>query len=203
MTGSALAEPTAALISAEEPAESAEGRKTAYVGMVVLIAAWAMMFIPLFFIYGAMRVTSDGWPPLGLPMLPLGLSGLNTGVIAASSLVLEYGLWRSAPKKLAWSLVVALVLGLVFLAIQYGLARGLAAEGLRIDAGAYAAVFYGFAGIHAGHVVIGLVALGVLAWRVARTERAQSSLLSVRLWAVYWHFVGVIWLLMFLFVFVL
>ena len=45
-----------------------KGDNTAYLGMVIFLGSWAMMFAGLFFAYGAVPVSSDGgWPPPGVP----------------------------------------------------------------------------------------------------------------------------------------
>lgn len=186
------------------PEPGLEQKKTAYVGMVVFVTAWAMMFGCLFFIYLALRATSDAWPPMGLPTLPLGLPGLNTAVIIASSLALEFGLLqtrRGQSRQLSSSLAIAALLGLVFIAIQYKIGADLYGGGLRVDGGAYAAVFYGMAGIHAAHVAIGIVPLLYLAAQAFRGKYSAPRHLPVRLWAVYWHFVGVVWILIYVLVF--
>jgi cytochrome c oxidase subunit III len=180
-------------------------RTTAYIGMFLFIGAWAMMFACLFIAYAALRIGTPFWPPAGQPALPLGATGLNTLVIVASSLALEGGLWaiRSGkPRALAPALALTAALGGVFLWIQYGVGTELWIAGLRPDGGPYASVFYGLAGIHAAHLAVGLVALLWLALRAAMGAYNTPQHLPVRLWSMYWHFVGAVWVLMYLVVFV-
>jgi heme/copper-type cytochrome/quinol oxidase subunit 3 len=62
----------------------------------------------------------------------------------------------------------------------------------------YAAVFFAITGLHALHVLCGLGILGVLALRLGRGARsAASAARSVRLGALYWHFMGLLWLVLF------
>jgi heme/copper-type cytochrome/quinol oxidase subunit 3 len=68
--------------------------------------------------------------------------------------------------------------------------------------GPYPSVFWALTTFHALHVLVGLVALAFLAWRTARGTYNAARHLPVRLWAMYWHFVGVVWLLIFASVFV-
>jgi cytochrome c oxidase subunit III len=188
------------------PNPHAEQTKTAYMGMVIFLGGWAMTFIAMFMVYGAMRISVKSWPPLGLPLLPLVLPTINTLVIAASSAVLELGLRgvrNSRDHRLAPALLVASVLGVVFLLIQWIVGSGLYEQGLTPERGAYAAVVYGFSIIHAAHLIIGVIALLVLTVMAFRSAFTPAKHLTVRIWAAYWHFVGIVWALMYLFVFVI
>lgn len=180
-------------------------RTTAYVGMIVFMGAWGMMFACLFFAYGALRMNTPYWPPVGLPVLPLGSTGANTAIIVLSSVALELGLfWTKRGKvgPLAAMLAVSALLGAAFVAVQWLIGADLYGAGLHPSAGPYAAVFYGLAGIHAAHVVIGIFALSWLALKATQSTYSAAHHLPVRLWSMYWHFVGVVWVLMYLFVFV-
>ena len=168
--------------------------RTARVGMAVFLGSWAMLFAGLFFAYAFVRARATVWPPLDAAPLPRLLPGLNTLVIAASSAAVvravraqELGRARSA----AASLAAAAVMGTIFLALQSLVWIGLWREGLVPSGGPYPSVFYGLTAFHALHVLVGLVALGWLAARVrARTGFPRAD---VRLWGWYWHFVGVVW----------
>src|SRR3981081_4014911 len=94
---------------------------TAYLGMVVFLGSWAMMFAALFFAYGFVRTRSVAWPPADLPELPWGTPALNTLVLLPSSTSLQYGLRgirAGASKKLGRALLLTVLLGSVFLALQ-------------------------------------------------------------------------------------
>lgn len=182
----------------------ASERATAYIGMIIFIAGFGMMFACFFFAYGALRLGAPEWPPLGQPMLPLDWPGANVAVIALSSISMELGLWaarRGKSKWLAPSLAAAAIFAIVFLLIQWNVGAALYAAGLTPTAGPYASVFYGLAGIHGMHVAIGLFALAYLFVQALRGVYNTPSHLPVRLWSIYWHFVGAIWALMFVLVF--
>jgi cytochrome c oxidase subunit 3 len=163
--------------------------RTALMGMAIFVASWAMLFAALFFAYGLGRVRAVVWPPADLPPLPLVLPALATLVLGASS----WALHRGAPRANAAGR--AAVLGLVFLILQAIVWRQMLLSGLRPQAGAYASYFFALTIFHALHVLVGLVALGWLALR--------PRPLSLRLWTIYWHMVGVIWGVMFLVVYVI
>src|SRR5687767_437338 len=109
-------------------------RTTAYIGMVIFIGAWGMMFACLFVAYAALRIGTPFWPPAGQPALPLAPTGLNTLIIAASSGALEGGLFairHGKPYLLAPALALTMLLGAAFLAVQYGVGADLWSAGLR------------------------------------------------------------------------
>src|SRR5205814_4863026 len=62
-----------------------EDEVTSYIGMVIFLASWAMMFAALFFAYALVRFRAPIWPPVDQPRLPILLPALNTVIIAASS----------------------------------------------------------------------------------------------------------------------
>jgi heme/copper-type cytochrome/quinol oxidase subunit 3 len=189
------------------PAAPAAARReaTAYVGMVVFLASWAMLFASLFFAYGLVRSHAGAWPPSDLPRLPLLVPGLNTLVAVAASVALERA-GRLGPtigrRALAVHLLLATGLGAAFLALQATVWVGLWQAGLRLDLGPYPSAFYALTGLHAAHVLVGVAALGWLALRAARGRLGPGRRTPLRLWTMYWHFVGAVWLLLFLTVYV-
>jgi cytochrome c oxidase subunit 3 len=167
---------------------------TAYVGTAIFLGSWAMLFVGLFFAYAFVRARAPVWPPLDAPPLPRLLPGLNTLAIAASSVAVARAVRAQALARTASaaaSLAAAAGLGALFLAAQCAVWADLWREGLQPSGGTYASVFYAFTALHALHVLVGLVALVALAAR-ARFGRGITRN-DVRLWGWYWHFVGILW----------
>jgi heme/copper-type cytochrome/quinol oxidase subunit 3 len=184
----------------------ARSDSTAWLGMVVFLGSWAMMFAALFFAYGLLRARLPQWPPSDLPRLPVLLPLANTLVLAMSSFAVQRAL--SAARKgylgsVRPALWAALVLGIAFVGLQLHLWSGLWNAGLRPDLGPYPSVFYGLTVFHALHVFVGLCGLGYLAAGAGKGAHNPGRHLALRLWAGYWHFVGAVWLLMFVTLFVL
>lgn len=170
-----------------------EGEVTSYVGMVVFLGSWAMMFAALFFAYAVVRARAPAWPPPDQPALPLLLPGVNTLVVLASSGVVARAVRAHAlgrHHRASAGLVAGAVLGALFLGLQVQVWVGLWRAGLLPDGGPYPSVFYALTTFHALHVLAGLAALVLLAVR-ARRGRATRS--AVRLWGMFWHFVGALW----------
>ncbi len=178
------------------------GEVTSWLGMVVFLGSWAMMFAGLFFAYGLVRARAPAWPPLDQPALPLLLPGLNTAVIAASSAALAAaGRALRLRRRGAALLALAAGLGALFLLLQLAVWVALWRQGLVPSGGPYPSVFYGLTALHALHVLVGVVALARLALRARRAPGVSA--LPVRLWSMYWHFVGVVWLVLYATVYVL
>lgn len=135
----------------------------------------------------------------------------NTLVLLVSSFTLEVAR-RATTRKSAAPLAapadlrkariavsLTLLLGLAFIAGQYLAWRQLAAQGLFLATNPNSSFFYVFTGMHALHVLGGLAALVLLLFRVfQRSPRSSALMTGVTL---YWHFMGVLWLYLFLIIY--
>jgi len=160
-----------------------------------------MMFSALFFAYAFIRSRSATWPPPGTPPLPIALSAVNTAVFLASSVTFAQGLrelGRGRRKALTAWVAATLVLGGVFLGLQIVVWQAVSRAGLHVSTGVYGSIFYALTTFHALHVVVGL---GILVWVLLRSafgKYTEHNYVNVRLCAMFWHFVDVVWVLMFL-----
>jgi cytochrome c oxidase subunit 3 len=144
------------------------------------------------------RQGSGDWTHLVVPSLLY----LNTGILILSSFTFELSgrnmrqealIKRSAyPQALGW-LAITLFLGLAFVAGQYLAWQKLAAMGLFLATNPNSSFFYVFTGLHAAHVLAGIIALTYLVIKLARTSGVvrRSTYAST---AIYWHFMGGLWL---------
>jgi len=170
----------------------ARDEETATIGMAIFLGAAAMLFAALFFAYAVMRAQAPAWPPAGQAPLPRGALAGNTLLLVAASLVLRGA--RAAARRdeaararaRAWA---ALGLGAAFLAAQALVWRSLVSAGAGPASGIYGSVFFAISGLHALHVLGGLVALGLVAGRGALGRLAACAL--------YWDFVFIVWLVFF------
>jgi cytochrome c oxidase subunit 3 len=129
------------------------------------------------------------------PLLPPRPLLLSTALILASSVALELARrgGRSARARAHW-LLASLALGVSFLVAQGILWRHFLRAGLFPSSGAYGATFFALTGLHAAHVIGGIAWLLRVVLR-ARSERIVPAALG--LCALYWHFIGVLWLVLF------
>lgn len=155
---------------------------------LVLVAVWVLL----------RRGEPD--PARDASFLPPDALWVSTLVLLASSAVIEGGARaaRGGPSSVVarW-LGGSLLLGLAFLAAQGVLWWSLVQRGLVPASGAYAAVLYAMTGLHALHVVGGLVAMAGAIVRLRGPLPPLGHAPMVRLCATYWHFMGAVWLALF------
>jgi cytochrome c oxidase subunit III len=161
----------------------------------ILTEAALFVFLLFSYYYLAVQPHPGPWPPGGDPSLKLSLP--NTLVLLASSVAVWWGEWgtkRGHRTVQIVGLVCALVLGIVFVGIQYFEWQD-KPFGLSTDA--YGSLFFTVTGFHMAHVIVGLLVLGaVLVWSViGYFGPVRHSYVSIG--AIYWHFVDVVWLAVF------
>jgi cytochrome c oxidase subunit 3 len=179
---------------------------TSVIGMMVALGAWVMMFGSVLFVYIGLRSQALAWPPPGLPPLPLVLPAINTAVIAASSATLVRALSElrrgRSSAAVRWT-AVTFLLGCGFVALQGLLWHQLYSDGITMATGALGTVVYGLTILHALHVAAGLAVLGYLLIVALRGAAMRERATTLRLCGMFWHFVDVVWVVMFLGLFVL
>jgi len=124
----------------------------------------------------------------------------NTGALILSSAALQYAhvaARRGGIEGVRDGLILGGVFAITFLAGQLLAWRQLNAAGYFLAANPGNAFFYLFTGVHGLHLSGGLVALGRTADKVWRGFDVNQVRLSVRLCAVYWHFLLALWLVLF------
>ncbi|MDJ1184578.1 cytochrome c oxidase subunit 3 [Roseofilum casamattae] len=167
-------------------------------GIIMFLVAESMIFLGLFAAYLTFKLTSPDWQPEGSE-LELLLPGVNTLILISSSLVIHKA--GDAIKQKGdegglrlWFGITALM-GFVFLIGQlyeyFHLSFGLTDN-------VFASTFYVLTGFHGLHVFFGLVLiLGVL-WRSRISGHySQEHHFGVEAAELYWHFVDVIWIVLF------
>jgi len=182
------------------PAQAIERRPSALgVGTVIWLASELMFFAGLFAAYFTLRAAASGWPPAGVE-LSTARTAVATGVLVASSFTMHVAVTSArepgAGSRLAavrW-LAVTMALGLAFLTNQ-GLEY--AEAPFSISSHAYGSIFFLMTGFHGLHVLGGLcfmlAVIGVIRGAGSRAPAGEV----VDVCAYYWHFVDVVWVVMF------
>jgi cytochrome c oxidase subunit 3 len=177
------------------------------VGMAAFIIALAMFFAASIVVYLLMRRLHQPWPPQGFPVLPATL-WLSTLDIVFSSITIQAAVLaarRDNKSGLQRNLVAALLLGLGFLGLQsyawYAIWTQVAATA--DPACTYLQMFYAMTGLHAVHVVGGLVPLVMVTIAAFQGMYGPKKNAAVRYTAVYWHFLAVVWCVVFAVVYLL
>jgi cytochrome c oxidase subunit 3 len=179
----------------------AGGATAAKIGLGVFLAVAGCLFsllISAYFVRKDMALTNGAdWQPQPIP----NLLWLNTGALLLSSLALQWAhiaAKRGQLESVRDGLSLAGALALLFLAGQLAAWRQLAAAGYFAASNPASAFFYLLTGIHGLHVLGGLVALGKTCVKAWHGSVAVNRLrLSVGLCTAYWHFLLLVWLVVF------
>lgn len=181
------------------PAPRAQSSSTARMGMRLLLASLSMLFGASLMGYLVSRSRAAVWPPPGVPSLPAGL-WFSTVLILAGSFTVYLaldGIRHGRARAARIGLVLTLVLGLAFLASQTVNWFALVAAHFTMRTTLYGFMFYLLTGLHAAHVVGGLIPLGLTAVRARQGRYTAESHAGIEYVSMYWHFLAVVWLILF------
>ncbi len=177
-------------------------------GMIIFIVALSMFFAASIAVYLLMRRMHQPWPPKGFPSLPASL-WLSTLDIVFSSITIQGAVLaarRGDKTGLQRDLLATLVLGLGFLALQayawYAIWKQVVGAGANVSS-TYLQMFYALTGLHAVHVLGGLVPLVMITVAAYRGIYGRRKNAAVRYTAIYWHFLDVVWCAVFTTVYLL
>ncbi len=156
-----------------------------------------------------------GWPTNGpadiggaFETIPAwGLPLINTLILLTSGVTItmaHHALKANARKALLWWLGATVALGVLFLGFQAEeYIHAYHELNLTLGSGIYGSTFFMLTGFHGMHVMLGTIMLGVMWLRCAKGHFSKDHHFAFEAVAWYWHFVDVVWLLLFLFVYVL
>jgi cytochrome c oxidase subunit 3 len=176
--------------------------------MMFFIGSEVMLFGSLFAAYFFVRFNvADQWPPLndaGEPFeLPKIITGVNTAILVFSSFTLHWGEHRlkhyGDRKGLERGLLVTIFLGATFLIVQINEYIHL---GFTPQSQAFGSTFYTLTGFHGLHVFVGLTLLTLCYIRVKKAKDFTPKWFTpLQAAGVYWHFVDVVWVLLYILVY--
>jgi cytochrome c oxidase subunit 3 len=134
-----------------------------------------------------------------------GIPALNTLILLSSGVTMtiaHYALKENQRLKLLITLLVTVVLGSVFLTFQaYEYHHAYTKLGLTLNSGIYGTTFFMLTGFHGAHVAIGTLMLLIMLFRCFKGHFTSEKHFAFEAAAWYWHFVDVIWLFLFIFVY--
>ena len=173
-------------------------------GIYLFIITEAMLFGAFFASYFFLRVVANTgpWPPDGFK-LPVAVAGVNTAILISSSFTIHYA--QESLKKdnrlgLKVGMVSTFLLGLTFLFIQI---NEYVHIGFSPADSAQGSVFYGLTGLHGAHVTIGLILLAFVTIRSFKGHYSSGSYLGMEVPGIYWHFVDIMWIIVFFTVYII
>ena len=155
---------------------------------------------------------SAQWPVSGpgidesfTPMGAWGIPAINTLILLTSGATVTWAHWgliRGSRAQLIWGLVATVALGMLFLGLQaYEYIHAYLELNLTLNMGAYGATFFMLTGFHGLHVTIGTIMLMVILARSIRGHFSADHHFAFEGVSWYWHFVDVVWLLLFVLVY--
>ena len=164
-------------------------------GVLLFIISEAMLFGSFFTAYFFVRVVqNEPWPPEPFEF-PVLVASMNTAILVSSSFTVHYAL-HSIKKGnrlgMQVGLVTTFLLGSMFLLTQV---NEYVKAGFSISDGAFASVFYGLTGLHGLHVFVGLTLLAIMTVRAYRGHFSPEAHMGVECAGIYWHFVDVMWII--------
>jgi cytochrome c oxidase subunit 3 len=172
-------------------------------GMLLFIISEVMVFGAFFTAYFFIRVVNgDQWPAQG-DELPKLVAGVNTAILLSSSVTLHWTVVAAkANNRFAMKagIFTTFLLGLSFLFIQV---NEYVHIGFSPSSSAQASIFYGLTGLHGAHVFIGLLLLFIVMVRIFRGHFSPEHHDGIEVPGIYWHFVDVMWVVVYTTVYIL
>jgi cytochrome c oxidase subunit III len=185
------------------PAHQSSRVNAPTLGMLLFIISEVMIFGAFFTAYFFIRIVNHNpWPASG-EHLPEAVAGINTAILLSSSLTIHWAL--SSIKRgnrfgLKAGMVTTFLLGATFLAVQI---NEYVHVGFSPRDSAQASVFYALTGLHGCHVFIGLCLLLFVSIRSFRGHYSAESHRGMEVPGIYWHFVDLMWVVVYTTVYVL
>lgn len=168
-----------------------------FLGMLLFIISEIMLFGAFFTAYFFIRVVNgEPWPAEG-DHLPVAVAGVNTAILVSSSFTMHWaleGARRGNRAALRMGLLTTLLLGATFLAIQINEYVNI---GFAISENAQSSIFYGLTGLHGAHVFVGLTLLVFATTRAFRGHFSPEKHMGVEIPGIYWHFVDIMWIVVY------
>jgi len=156
------------------------------------------------------------WPLLEMPrssdfdvpdaaMGPGGIPAFNTAVLLTSGLTITLAHWalKNDRRRQLWGwLVLTILLGIGFVALQaHEYWHAYRELSLTLHSGVYGSTFYLLTGFHGLHVSLGVIMLAVILGRALKGHFSPNEHFGFEAVSWYWHFVDVVWLALYLFVY--
>ena len=172
-------------------------------GMLLFIISEIMVFGAFFTAYFFIRVVGGAeWPAAGTE-LPKLIALVNTCILISSSLTMHWALEGAKHENrfaLQAGITTTFLLGLTFLFIQI---NEYVHVGFAPHDHAQGSIFYGLTGLHGAHVFVGLCLLLTVVVHSFRGHFSAAEHRGVEVPGIYWHFVDVMWIVVYVTVYII
>lgn len=175
--------------------ESAFGFSPERVALALFLIIVGIIFSLLAVTY-FLRMDLGDWVPLSDPAM----LWINTAVLIASSVFFQWAQIssrRDERRLTRRTFIVGGVLALLFIAGQLAVWQQLDSSGFGVQSNPASAFFYLLTGLHAAHLLGGLWVWSKTSFRLFRDEDPRELELSVQLCTTYWHFLLLLWVVLF------
>jgi cytochrome c oxidase subunit 3 len=174
-------------------------------GMLLFITSEVMFFSGLFAAYFSTRAANQattGWPPTQFQGIlnPLSLILVATIILIASSFTCQFAVWsiqRGDRRGFIRNISITFILGITFLVLQAYDYTVLFGEGMTLASGPFGTTYFTLTGFHGAHVFGGVLMLGVILYRGMSGQFSARHHDAVEAVSLYWHFVDVVWIILF------
>lgn len=184
----------------QPPQQRVDSRK---LGMWLFLATEVMLFSALIGAFLSMKIRG---PADANHVLNIPVTGVNTFVLIVSSTAVVMGLSAiqdGDAKRLRNWLMLTWVLGATFLSIQIREYLALIREGLTPSGSLFGSGFYAVTGFHGFHVFIGIC---WVTWLIVQTVKGRFTAaehMRIEIFGLYWHFVDIVWIILFTIIYLL
>lgn len=176
------------------------------VGMWVFLASEVMFFTSLIGAYIILRAAHpDAWRPPG-EVLNVPVTAVNTFLLICSSVTMVKAFAAAQDDDqgaLRRWLVATCVIGATFVAVQAFEYHELVSHGFVPSAGLYGSTFYTMTGFHGFHVTVGVLCMIWVTAKAFRGGYSSRDHRGVEVIGLYWHFVDLVWIILFTIVYLI
>ena len=177
------------------------------IGFALFIASELMAFVSVFWAYfhSSLAPTVEiggSWPPLGIEILdPFAIPLLNTILLLSSGAFITYAhhaIIKGNRSSAILGIILTLLFAIIFTGLQY---YEYCEAGFTIADSVFGTVFFASTGLHGFHVIVGTLFIAVQFYRLLQHHITKSHHVGMEGAIAYWHFVDVVWLFLYAFVY--
>ena len=177
-------------------------------GMWVFLGSEIMFFTALIGAYLILRAGNPGaWPAEGpKEILNIPVTAFNTFLLICSSVSMVKAFAAIAAgdqRRLRLWLVVTVIMGASFVGVQAYEYSELVGHGFVPSGGLFPSTFYTMTGFHGFHVSVGVICMSFVTWKAFRGKYTAQDYRGVEVIGLYWHFVDLVWIILFTIVYLI
>jgi heme/copper-type cytochrome/quinol oxidase subunit 3 len=188
------------------PREPGAGVYNEKLGMWLFLGSEVMFFTGLIGSYIILRFARpDLWAEPGA-VLNVPVTAVNTFLLICSSVTMVKAFASAQDgnqKALRMWLVATTLIGATFVGVQVYEYLELVHKGFTPSAGLYGSTFYTMTGFHGFHVTVGVICMAFVTWKAFRGKYTATDHRGVEVVGLYWHFVDLVWIVLFTIVYLI